>query len=69
MLLSKGAKVYIATMDVEDAHETISRFKDDTRKGSIFLLNLNLKNLDSIKRGVGAFLRKESELHTLYNHE
>ena len=69
MLLSKGAKVYIVTMDVQHAHQMITKLKDDTGKESIFILNLNLENLDSIKDGVDEFLRHESELHRLYNHE
>ena len=70
MLLSKGAKVYIATVDDEKkAHEAIDELKADTGKDLIFLLHLDLANLDSIKEAVDEFRKNESQLHTLYNNE
>ena len=69
MLLSKGAKVYIATVDVEKAHEAIDELKADTGKDLAFLLHLDLANLDSIKEAVDEFRKNESQLHTLYNNE
>ena len=69
MLLAKGAKVYIAALDEEKTHQGIDELKGDTGKDSVFLLPLDLANLDSIKDAADIFLRKESTLHTLYNAE
>ena len=69
MLLSKGATVYIATVDDEKAHEAIDELRADTGKDPVFLLHLDLANLDSIKEAVAEFRKKESQLHTLYNNE
>lgn len=69
MLLSKGSKVYIATLDDEKAHQAIDELKADTGKDSIFLLHLDLANLDSIKEAADEFRKEESQLHTLYNNE
>ena len=68
MLLSRGAKVYLATMD-EKVHEAIDDLKADTRMRSVFLLNMDLSNLDSIKEAVDEFIKMEPELHMLYNSE
>jgi retinol dehydrogenase 12 len=69
MLLSRGGKVYIATADVEKAHQAIDELKHDTGRDSIFMLQLDLANLDSIKWAVDDFEKRESQLHTLYNNE
>jgi NAD(P)-dependent dehydrogenase (short-subunit alcohol dehydrogenase family) len=69
MLLFKGAKVYIATVDNEKAQEAIDELKADTGKDPAFLLHLDLANLDSIKEAVDEFRKEESQLHTLYNNE
>jgi retinol dehydrogenase 12 len=68
VLLSKGAKVYIACPDLEKAHAMIDGLKKWTKKDSIFFLMLDLADLTSIKAAAQEFLRKESELHTLYNN-
>jgi len=66
-LLSKGAKVYIATRSEEKSQEAIEEFKRDTGKDSVFFLKLDLANLVSVKAAAEDFIRKESQLHTLYN--
>jgi NADP-dependent 3-hydroxy acid dehydrogenase YdfG len=53
----------------ERAHEAIDDLKADTRKDSVFLLNLDLTNLDSIKEAADEFIKMEPELHMLYNSE
>jgi retinol dehydrogenase 12 len=67
-LLSKGAKVYIATRSEDKAQVAIDELKRSTGKESVFFLELNLADLDSVKAAAEDFIRKEPELHTLYNN-
>jgi retinol dehydrogenase-12 len=67
VLLSKGAKVYIATRSVEKSQAAIEELKKETGKESIFFLKVDLSDLVSIKAAAEEFV-KESELHTLYNN-
>lgn len=53
----------------EKVHEAIDDLKADTRMRSVFLLNMDLSNLDSIKEAVDEFIKMEPELHMLYNSE
>jgi len=69
VLLSKGAKVYIATQFKERAETAIEDLKIDTQKETVFHLNLDLADLDSIKAAVEEFTGKEKVLHTLYNND
>jgi NAD(P)-dependent dehydrogenase (short-subunit alcohol dehydrogenase family) len=68
VLLSKGAKVYIATRSEEKAQVAINELKSVTEKQSVFFLKLDLADLHSIKAAAEEFIGKESELHTLYNN-
>jgi NAD(P)-dependent dehydrogenase (short-subunit alcohol dehydrogenase family) len=68
VLLSKGAKVYIATRSEERARSSIDELKQDTGRDSIFFLKLDLADLPSVKTAAEEFISKESELHTLYNN-
>jgi retinol dehydrogenase-12 len=68
MLLSKGAKVYIASVEAE-SYEGINELRRYRGRNSVFLLPLDLANLDSIKDAANEFLKNESKLHTLYNNE
>jgi retinol dehydrogenase 12 len=68
VLLSKGAKVYIATRSADKAQAAIDDLKANTGKESVFFLKLNLADLDSVKTAAEEFIRKEPELHTLYNN-
>ncbi|KAN0125991.1 hypothetical protein V8E52_001198 [Russula decolorans] len=68
VLLSKGAKVYIATRSVEKSQAAIEELKKETGKESIFFLKVDLSDLVSIKAAAEEFVKKESELHTLYNN-
>ena len=65
----KGAKVYIATRSADKAHAAIDELKNSTGKDTIFFLELNLADLDSVKATADEFLKKELELHTLYNNQ
>jgi retinol dehydrogenase 12 len=64
----KGARVYIATDAVDRVQDVINDLKEETGRESIFFLNLDLGNLDSIQAAAEEFIRRETELHTLYNN-
>lgn len=68
VLLSKGAKVYIATRSGDKAQTVIDELQSSTGKKTIFFLELDLADLDSVKAAAEEFIRKEPELHTLYNN-
>ena len=68
MLLSKGAKVYIATRSEEKSQKVIEELRTETGKDSIFFLRLDLADLVSVKAAAEEYIGKESELHTLYNN-
>ena len=68
MLLSKGAKVYIAARSEEKSRKAIGELKQETGKDSVLFLKLDLSDLVSIKAAAEEFIGKESELHTLYNN-
>ncbi|KAH9005636.1 NAD-P-binding protein [Lactarius hatsudake] len=68
VLLSKGARVYIATRSEEKSQKAIEELKKETGKDSIFFLKLDLADLVSIKAATEAYISKETELHTLYNN-
>jgi len=59
--------VYIATRSEEKSQEAIEELKRDTGKDSVFFLKLDLADLVSVKAAAEDFIRKESQLHTLYN--
>ena len=56
-------------MDAENAHQAIDELKSETGKDSVYMLHMDLANLDSIKWAVDEFKKRESQLHTLYNNE
>jgi NAD(P)-dependent dehydrogenase (short-subunit alcohol dehydrogenase family) len=68
VLLSKGAKVYIATRSQEKSEKAIEELKRETGKDTVFFLKLDLADFVSIKVAAEEFNGKESELHTLYNN-
>jgi len=68
VLLSKGAKVYIATRSQEKSEKAIEELKRDTGKDTVFFLKLDLADFVSIKAAAEDFIGKESELHMLYNN-
>jgi len=67
VLLSKGAKVYIATRSAEKSQKAIDELKAETGKDDIHFLKLDLSDLVAIKATAQDFISKEAELHTLYN--
>jgi retinol dehydrogenase-12 len=68
VLLSKGAKVYIAARSEEKAQPVIDDLKAATDNQAVFYLKLDLADLDSVKTAAEEFIEKETELHTLYNN-
>jgi len=68
VLLSKGAKVYLATRSQEKTEAAIEELKRETGKDTVFSIRLDLADLPSIKAAAEDFVGKESELHTLYNN-
>ena len=68
MLLSKGAKVYLASRSEEKSQQAIEELKRETGKESVFFLKLDLADLVSVKTAAEEFIAKESQLHTLYNN-
>ena len=60
--------MYIATRSEDKAQAAIDELKSSTGKETIFFLELNLADLDSVKAAAEEFIRKEPELHTLYNN-
>jgi len=67
VLLSKGAKVYIAARSQEKSEKAIDELKE-TGNESVFFLKLDLTDLVAIKAAAEEFNGKESELHGLYNN-
>jgi len=68
VLLSKGAKVHIATRSKEKSEAAIEELKRETGNQSVFFLKLDLSDLVSVKTAAEEFIEKEFELHTLYNN-
>ncbi|OCH84298.1 NAD(P)-binding protein [Obba rivulosa] len=66
-LLEHNAKVYLAARNRDKAEAAIKELQEQTGKEAIFL-QLNLGNLASVKKAAEEFLRKESELHVLFNN-
>jgi retinol dehydrogenase 12 len=68
VLLLKGAKVYIATRSQEKSEAAIEELKRETGKDAVFFLKLDLSDLVSVKTAAEEYIKKETELHTLYNN-
>jgi retinol dehydrogenase-12 len=68
VLLTKGAKVYIAARSLDKAQAVLDDLREESSRESVFFLELDLGNLDSIKTATEEFLKKETQLHTLYNN-
>lgn len=68
VLLSKGAKVYMAARSREKAEKSIEWLRNETNGRSPVFLELNLADLGSVRRAAEEFKQKEQELHVLYNN-
>lgn len=66
-LLKRNAKVYIAARSKEKAEEAIRELEKETGQKAHFL-ELDLADLRSVKTAAEDFMRRESQLHILYNN-
>jgi len=66
-LLSKNAKVYMASRNKEKADAAISELKETTGNNAIFL-PLDLADFTSIQRAVEIYRSQETQLHILFNN-
>ncbi|KAF8883529.1 NAD-P-binding protein [Infundibulicybe gibba] len=66
VLVSRGAKVYMASRSEEKAKQAISEVEKETGKSPVFL-KLDLADLDSVKAAAEEFLKAETRLDVLYN--
>ncbi|THU94703.1 NAD(P)-binding protein [Dendrothele bispora CBS 962.96] len=66
-LLEHDAKVYMASRNEEKAKAAIKDLKQKTGKEAIFL-KLDLADLKSVKEAAEEYMRKEKELHVLFNN-
>jgi len=66
-LLSKNAKVYMASRNRSKADAAIAQLKEETGKEAIFL-QLDLANLAAVKKAVEEFKKQEAELDVLFNN-
>lgn len=64
----KGARVYIATRSADKAQLVIDDLREETSKENVFFIELDLGNLDSVRTAAEEFMRRETQLHTLYNN-
>ncbi|KAB5591233.1 Oxidoreductase [Ceratobasidium theobromae] len=67
-LLGKGAKVYLAARNKSKAEETIEWLKNETNGKSPVFLELDLADLNSVRRAAVEFRERERELHVLFNN-
>ncbi|KAG7100041.1 hypothetical protein E1B28_001827 [Marasmius oreades] len=67
VLLSKNAKVYMASRSKDKADAAIQKLKEETGNEAYFL-ELDLADLDSVKKATDEFNSKEEELHVLFNN-
>ncbi|KAK1232740.1 short-chain alcohol dehydrogenase [Marasmius sp. AFHP31] len=66
-LLPKNAKVYMASRSEDKAKVAISWLKKETGKETHFL-QVDLSDMESIRRATDEFKSKETELHVLFNN-
>lgn len=65
-LLLKNAKVYMASRSRSKAEAAIDDLKQQTGREALFL-DLDLANLDKVRKAADEFMRKEPALHILFN--
>ncbi|KZP21940.1 NAD-P-binding protein [Athelia psychrophila] len=66
-LLNHNAKVYMAARSAEKGAIAIADLKASTGKEAIFL-KLDLADLKSVKAAAAEYIRKETQLHVLFNN-
>ncbi|KAJ7110090.1 NAD(P)-binding protein [Mycena epipterygia] len=67
VLLTKNAKVYMLSRSKERAEAAISRLKSETGKEALFI-QLDLADLDSVRKAVDEFKSKETQVDVLFNN-
>ncbi|KAH7341144.1 NAD(P)-binding protein [Rhizoctonia solani] len=67
-LLNKNAKVYLAARSKSRADEAIEWLKSEANGKAPIFLELDLSNLDSVRKAAEEFKQKEHELHVLFNN-
>ncbi|CCO34593.1 hypothetical protein BN14_08697 [Rhizoctonia solani AG-1 IB] len=67
-LLNKNAKVYLAARSKSRADDAIEWLKAETNGKAPIFLELDLGNLDSVRKAAEEFKSKEQELHVLFNN-
>ncbi|KAF8601566.1 NAD(P)-binding protein [Ceratobasidium sp. AG-I] len=68
VLLKKGAKVYMAARNRSKANEAIEWIRKETDGKTPVFLELDLANLDSVRRAAEEFKQREQKLHVLFNN-
>lgn len=68
VLLDRGAKVYMAARSKSKANEAIEWIRAETNGKTPLFLELDLANLESVRRAAEEFRQKEQELHVLFNN-
>ncbi|KAG9076657.1 hypothetical protein FRC06_009380, partial [Ceratobasidium sp. 370] len=67
-LLNKNAKVYLTARSKAKADDAIEWLKKETGGKEPMFLQLDLSNLDSVRKAAEEFKSKEQELHVLFNN-
>ncbi|KAF8998888.1 NAD(P)-binding protein [Hymenopellis radicata] len=67
VLLTKNAKVYIATRNEQNSKAVIEDLSAKTGKEAFFL-KLDLSDLNSVKASAEEFMKRETQLHVLFNN-
>ncbi|KAG4433034.1 hypothetical protein IFR05_011473 [Cadophora sp. M221] len=67
-LVAKNAKVYIASRSLPKAAAAVRHIKDEHPAAQVEILEMDLADLKSVKRGADEFMKKERHLHILINN-
>ncbi|EJU00121.1 NADP-binding protein [Dacryopinax primogenitus] len=67
-LLRANARVYMASRDPVKSLQAISELKTETGKEDLYFLQLDLGDLECVKRAAAEFAQKEKHLHLLFNN-
>ncbi|KAJ4470854.1 hypothetical protein J3R30DRAFT_3531247 [Lentinula aciculospora] len=68
VVLSKNAKVYMATRSRAKAIAAIAKLKTETGGKEAIFLELDLSDLTSVRHAANEFKQKEDRLHVLFNN-
>ncbi|KAL5330396.1 hypothetical protein ACEPPN_003923 [Leptodophora sp. 'Broadleaf-Isolate-01'] len=67
-LVARNAKVYIATRSLQKASAAVRNIKEEHPTAQVEVLEMDLADLGSVKRGAEEFMKKEEQLHILVNN-